>query len=117
MPAPAPIVYVEIPAPDLAASRAFFEEVFAWSIRKGMGDRYLEFEAGPLQGGLDAEASPTQSGVLLYVKVDDLEATLASVERAGGRTVRPRWPVGGDHGYFALFADPAGNRLGLWSPS
>ncbi|MBI2932777.1 MAG: hypothetical protein HYY16_14105 [Planctomycetes bacterium] len=52
------------------------------------------------------------------LKVADIPATLAQVEKAGGRTLKTRTPViegSQEYGFFALFADPNGNRLGLWS--
>ena len=49
---------------------------------------------------------------MIYVGVHDVNAKLAEIERAGGKIVVPRTVVRGVV-TFALFQDPAGNRLGL----
>lgn len=48
-----------------------------------------------------------------YIGSDDLQETLSKIEAAGGRTLMPPTEVPGE-GWFALFADPDGNTLGLW---
>ena len=59
------------------------------------------------------EAFPEGRGALtFYVHVENLEATLAQVERAGGTTVRERLQVGPNVS-IALFGDPDGNVVGL----
>jgi predicted enzyme related to lactoylglutathione lyase len=50
---------------------------------------------------------------VLVVDVDDIDATLATVERLGGSTVEAKAPVG-DMGFAAYFRDPEGNLMGLW---
>jgi hypothetical protein len=50
---------------------------------------------------------------LAYIAVEDLAATLADVESAGGRVLVPRLPFAGG-GEIALFADPDGNVVAIW---
>ena len=113
-PDPHPICYVEIPAPDLARAHDFYRDIFGWSMQPS-GD-YLMFESGEgaLAGGLDPRKA-LGDGVVLYIRVTDIPATLERIEQAGGQTIRPRSEVGDDYGYFALFRDPNGNQMGLWS--
>ena len=114
---PASICYVELPAPDVERSAAFYRDVFGWTVEPSdlTRDPYWTFSTGGLGGALDPRKPvQRQAGVLLYLAVDDLEATLAAIERAGGATVQARRPVGGEFGFFAEFRDPAGNHLGLW---
>jgi uncharacterized protein len=47
------------------------------------------------------------------VSVDDVDAALAAVERAGGRRLSERMPIPGV-GWSASFADTEGNRIGLF---
>jgi predicted enzyme related to lactoylglutathione lyase len=48
----------------------------------------------------------------IYVKVEDLQATLDRVQRLGGKTILPPTEVPGGP-KLAMFADPAGNITGL----
>ena len=108
--------YIEIPASDLEKARLFYSSVFGWKISSGMGDRYLVFSESTFgSGGLDGNAQAAAAGVLCDIKVEDIQATLRTITGSGGAVLKERIPVGGDNGYFALFKDPNGNRLGLWS--
>ncbi len=51
----------------------------------------------------------------LYVEVPDIDAHLAKVEAAGGKTVVPRTVIPATV-IFGLFTDPAGNLVGLVEP-
>jgi predicted enzyme related to lactoylglutathione lyase len=54
----------------------------------------------------------TEVGLLIYIMVDDIEATIAKVTAAGGEIVQP---VGADAPEItARFRDPGGNILGLY---
>ena len=73
-------------------------------ISTGSGD-------GTLEGGIGR--NPEGRGALtFYVHVQNLEATLAQVEGAGGTTLRERLQVGPNVS-IALFGDPDGNVVGL----
>jgi len=41
---------------------------------------------------------------------------LDKVEKNGGKIVTPKTPHADGNGYFALFLDSEGNRIGLHSP-
>jgi predicted enzyme related to lactoylglutathione lyase len=47
----------------------------------------------------------------------DIDATLSRVEANGGKTVTGRTEIAPGMGSTALFADPLGNRLGLYEPA
>ena len=51
-------------------------------------------------------------GIVVYVEVDDLDATLRKVRELGGRVVTPKTPQGPN--FRATFTDPSGNLLALW---
>src|SRR4029077_7025558 len=61
-------------------------------------------------GGLGASPQ-AKSWVTFYVECDDPAATLAKVERLGGRRVME--PMQSMNVTYALFADPEGNVIGL----
>lgn len=59
---------------------------------------------------------PSSDGAIVYMELaDDLNDTLAKVERAGGTTIMPKTLIGPGKGYWALFLDTEGNRLALHS--
>ncbi len=51
-------------------------------------------------------------GVVVYIVVDHIEATLERVAELGGRVTSSKIALGA--GYGAYFEDPAGNLLGLY---
>jgi hypothetical protein len=73
----------------------------------------IDTGAGPdgLGGGLGRMVEGPDD-VIVYVEVDDPEATLARIEAAGGTVVVPVTEVPGMV-TFARFADPRGNVVGL----
>ena len=61
--------------------------------------------------------TPSANGVTIYLDGgDDLQVILNKVERNGGKIMVPKTPHADESGYFALFIDTEGNRLGLNSP-
>lgn len=115
------IDYVEIPVTDLDAAQAFYAAVFGWSF-VAYGDAYAGIRTAAEQGedeagglALVARDRPApRGGPLVLVYSDDLDATAAAVERAGGRVVQGPYAFPGGRRFHLL--DPAGNELGVWSP-
>ena len=116
---PSPICYIEIPAPDVEKAAAFYRSVFGWAVTESsLSDQpYSTFSTGEggFEGGFDSRKSAQAGGVLLYLKVEDLAATLKTIAEAGGSVVGDKSAVGGDFGFFAIFKDPNGNHLGIWA--
>ena len=111
------ICYLEIPAADLDASSRFYAAVFGWRVRmRGDGQRAFDDTTGAVSGTWVLGRSPQAegAGILAYVMVDSLEATLSKIGASGGRTVKPRTQIGPAGDAFATFLDPAGNLLGLY---
>lgn len=60
--------------------------------------------------------SPSASGVLIHFNCDDIEATLASINNKGGKTITPKTKIETKNvQYFAIFSDSEGNHIGLRS--
>jgi hypothetical protein len=108
------ICHVEIPAPDLAKAKVFYEKVFGWKVTAPPGSSYWMFAAGEMSGGLDQDGKVADEGVMLYLKVADIPATLTKIAAAGGAIVKDKTEIGGGYGFYACFRDPNGNRLALW---
>jgi uncharacterized protein len=108
------ICYVEIPASDVSRSALFYREVFGWAIR-GRGDGSTAFDdgVGEVSGTWVVGRPPSQEpGLLLYIMVDSVAATIDAILTHGGELVQP---IGADAPEItARFRDPAGNVIGLY---
>ena len=108
------ICYVEIPSIDVTRSATFYEAVFGWGIRKrGDGSTAFDDGVGEVSGTWVTGRPPSgQPGLLIYIMVDSVEATIDAVVANGGAIVQP---IGGDAPEItARFRDPGGNVIGLY---
>ena len=108
------IIHAEVTGRDAPALQRFFGDLFDWKMNTDLPGGYgIAEKAG---GGIDFGSGPTQDGsagwVTFYVKVPDINATLAKVTKLGGAVVMPRFSPAPDT-YLALFADPEGHVVGL----
>lgn len=113
-----PVTHFEVVGPNSEALQRFYYEAFGWQL-KPAGPHYAMAVPGDDHGINGGIGSPPEGGsasrVTFYVEVADLEAALAYVERLGGKRVLD--PVSVPDGpTFALFADPAGNVVGIARP-
>lgn len=109
------INYVEFPAKDLPATRSFFQSAFGWAF-VDYGPEYTAFSDQGLDGGFFQSdlASSTQKGAALIVLYSDqLEDTLAKVEKAGGSIIKPIYSFPGGRRFH--FTEPSGNEFAVWS--
>lgn len=109
------INYVEFPAKDLAATKAFFSEVFAWTF-VDYGADYVAFSNAGLEGGFfksDLTASSQQGGALVVFYSQALEQTQAKIEKAGGVVIVPIFDFPGGRRFH--FCDPNKNEFAVWS--
>ena len=108
------ICYVEIPAIDVRHSAQFYEKVFGWRIRqRGDGSTAFDDTTGEVSGAWVLCRPPAASpGLLIYIMVDSVAATIDAVSAHGGEIV---WPIGADAPEItARFRDPGGNIIGLY---
>ena len=114
-----PVAFFEVISADAPRARAFYSELFDWKIEpdEALGG-YAMIDTGggdeALGGGVGSSQSPGDTGIKIYVQVDDIEGYLERVGKLGGTTVVPPMALPGDHGRIAVFADPDGNVVGLW---
>jgi len=110
-----PIVHFEIAGEDAGKLQSFYRDLFDWKIdaNNPMGYGFANTGEGSIGGGILQGHGPMPHYLTLYVQVPDLDSHLKKVESFGGRTVVPptNIPNGGS---FAMFADPAGNVVGLF---
>ncbi len=104
--------YLEFPATDIAATKAFYERVFGWKFTD-YGPDYTSFEDGRLSGGFWKATAVVRGGVLVVIYAADLTAIEADVTAAGGAIVKPPFAFPGGRRFH--FTDPNGNELSVWS--
>jgi len=108
------ICYIEIPATDIAQSADFYRRVFGWHIRqRGNGSTAFDDAAGEVSGTWVLRRKPaSEPGLLVYIMVDSVAATIEAIVANGGEIVQP---IGADAPEItARFRDPAGNVIGLY---
>ncbi|KZZ46613.1 MAG: VOC family protein [Saccharospirillaceae bacterium] len=109
------INYVEFPTCDMRATRNFFVDAFGWQFQD-FGPDYMAFSRQGIEGGFFRAnlRSCTQNGAaLLVLYSQNLEATKASIEKAGGRIVKDVFDFPGGRRFH--FSEPSGNELAVWS--
>ena len=109
------INYIEFPATDIAATKAFFSSVFGWAF-EDYGPEYTAFSNQGVGGGFyqSEQSSTVASGAVLVVLYSDaIESLQARIEQAGGVIVRPIFPFPGGRRFH--FTEPSGNELAVWT--
>lgn len=109
----APVTWFEISTSEAKAVREFYAELFGWNLQVLEEANYALVNTGgkdTIGGGIGEAQGPNQ--VIFYIEVDDPQAQLDRIEKAGGKTVVPVTEVP-DLVTFAQFADPQGNVVGL----
>lgn len=107
--------YLELPARDLDAVKAFYRAAFGWSFTD-YGPDYVAFNDGRLDGGFyraDAASTTATGAALMVVYVEDLESKLAEVIAAGGTEAKAIFSFPGGRRFH--FYDPNGNELAVWT--
>lgn len=109
------IDYIELPATDMAATKAFFAAVFNWSFTD-YGEDYTAFANAGIDGGFFAsqQSASTHNGSALMVFYSDyLDATQEKIECHGGKILQDIFSFPGGRRFH--FSDPSGNEYAVWS--
>lgn len=112
----------EIPATDLSRAVMFYQNVLDIKIEQ-MEFQGMEMGVFPYEDQLVTGVimkgegyQPSADGVTIYLNGgDNLQIILDKVEKSGGQTLVPKTSHADESGYFALFLDSEGNRIGLHS--
>jgi predicted enzyme related to lactoylglutathione lyase len=107
------IDYVELPSATAhELTRAFYSKAFGWAFTD-YGPDYSSTSTGDVDIGLNGQPDDALAAPLPVIRVDDLEAALDSVGKAGGTIARPIFSFPGGRRFH--FIDPAGSELAVWS--
>ena len=111
----------ELVTSDLDKATTFYEQVFGWTHKDspmpGGGDaQYRMFSLGETTVGGAIKAPPgVPSGWLVYVAVDDVDASAKKITEVGGKIMVPPTTVP-DMLRFACAFDPQGAAFGILQP-
>jgi predicted enzyme related to lactoylglutathione lyase len=114
----------EIPATELSRAVDFYQAILDVKIEK-MEMPEMQMGIFPYEGqmvtGVIIKAEgyqPSADGVTIYLNGgDNLQGILDKVEKNGGKVLVPKTLHADESGYFAIFLDSEGNKLGLHSPN
>jgi uncharacterized protein len=110
------VCHVEIPTADLPGARDFLAGLFGWTFTEAFPGYWLFTTGDGPGGGLNkVDTPPPEGGIVLYLHVDAVGATLARATGLGGEMRQGVTEIGGGYGHFALVKIPGGAVLGLWS--
>jgi predicted enzyme related to lactoylglutathione lyase len=111
----AAVRYLQIPAADVEVSARFYAEVFGWAVRTSShGATSFDDGDGVVSGTwLTGRPPSREPGMVVWLRVDDVAATLERIESAGGEVVSGP-EAQGEPEAIATFRDPAGNVLGVF---
>jgi uncharacterized protein len=106
------VVHLEFPAQDADRAQRFYENLVGWQFSQPMEG--MDYRMADLGEGQGAAIWPAEgeTGLRVYLGVDDIEASLAKVQELGGQADE-KAPVPG-MGWFAACKDPEGNSFSLW---
>ncbi|MCG3156295.1 MAG: hypothetical protein DKINENOH_02919 [bacterium] len=108
-------VHVEIPSADFERTQNFYRELFEWKMDLLAEEDYMLFETGEHVNGAfyHSPRHTGRQGIILYIRVEDIDDTLQRVQQLGGKIIRAKTPDKAS-GSFALISDPDENVLGIW---
>ncbi len=111
------VVHFEINADDPLRAKNFYEDVFKWKIEKWEGPiEYWNIDAGEedeegIGGGIQKREQP-EDQIFNYIKVTSVDKFSKKIEESGGTLETPKITVP-TVGYFYMFKDTEGNKLGI----
>ena len=109
------INYVEFPAKDIEATKAFFKKVFGWSF-EDYGPEYIAFSNEGIDGGFyksELTVSTQNGSALIVFYSKALEKTQSKIMDVGGKIIKPIFSFPGGRRFH--FSDPNGNEYAVWS--
>jgi predicted enzyme related to lactoylglutathione lyase len=117
-------VHFEIHAADRARAKAFYEQLFGWTITHNAAVDYYLIDTGAgepgINGGIVQRMGPNPDPAdptpviahMTTIDVEDLDATLAKALSLGGSQALPKMAIPGV-GHLAYVKDTESNIMGL----
>ncbi len=116
------VAFFEIPAADFGRCVQFYETVLGCklSVMECETEKMAFFpeEEGRCPGAISQASgfNPGKDGVLVSLSVKEIDTTLLAITKSGGSILTPKTKIESEGmGYFAVFTDTEGNKLGIYS--
>ena len=116
------ISIVEIPTVEFSRAVTFYQAILDISIETiDMNGIMMGLFPGAEDGVWVAlinggQYKTSADGTIVYLNAgDDLQVVLDRIKLNGGKAVTPKTDIGSDMGFYAMFMDSEGNKLGLYS--
>jgi predicted enzyme related to lactoylglutathione lyase len=108
------VIHFEVLGRDQKALQKFYGDLFGWTFNTDNPDGYgiAPGDQAGVAVGIGNARDGSAGHVTGYVAVDDIDATLSSAERLGGKVVMPKMSPG-PNATIALLSDPEGHVVGL----
>jgi len=108
------ICHIELYARVLEESAQFYGDLFGWKTTPHDLGYLIWTDPSGNNGGFTTAGGPvTNPAATFYIKVEDIPGTLRKIEDHGGVIIREKTAINIEHGFYAIFRDPAGNNVGL----
>lgn len=116
------VCIIEIPATDFARAVKFYTTILGTTVEEvDMGEIKMGLFAGsdgPVSLSVihGAHYKPSSDGVVAYLNGgSNLQPILDKVGKNKGTVIVPKTEIAPDMGFYAMFIDTEGNRVGLFS--
>ncbi|MDQ6848350.1 MAG: VOC family protein [Candidatus Dormibacteraeota bacterium] len=109
--------WTDISTTDVDAGRAFYQDLFGWTVDEPAPPEYGGYAMFRKDGKLVAGSGPVMDGGdpawMTYVRTADAAVTMQKVRDAGGEVIVEPMEIM-TSGTMALFKDPTGAYFGVW---
>jgi len=112
----------EIPAIDFSRAVNFYQNILDISVEvvdmDGVSMGVFPTDIGSVSGAVikGNDYKPSANGVIIYLNGgDNLQVVLDKIKANNGKIIVPKTQISPEMGFYALFIDTEGNRLGLHS--
>jgi len=112
------ISWVEIPAANFERAVEFYSTILNINLQiiNGNEEKMACFPSGEGAISYAPGFNPGTDGTLVSLNAaDKLEQTLSAITQNGGAVIQPKTKIEAEgRGYFAIFMDSEGNKVGLY---
>lgn len=118
------VAFFEIPVSDFGRAVKFYENLFGIEMEQ-MDCGHEKMALFPSEDGLcpgavswtsEMEFKPSDQGVLVSLSCESVSEALKVIKQNGGKILVPKTKIEAEgRGYFCIFLDSEGNRVGLHS--
>jgi predicted enzyme related to lactoylglutathione lyase len=118
------VSHFELPFDNQARAAKFYKGVFGWKVQHLPEVNYTMVQTAAVdKNGRNQEPGTINGGMMpregtgklpvIVITVASIARCIAKVEKAGGKLVMPKVPIG-KMGFYARVKDSEGNIIGIW---